>query len=83
MSILNHIDASHRPDDEVPEFKARCCMKYTIEKQCKRCPFRQIHDQEAQDKALSQCWDKRRGDYNWHDEKSGKDITIEYNNNYR
>lgn len=60
-------------------------MKYTLEegKQCKRCPFRQISDESAQEKAKSVCWDRRRGHYTWYDENNDVELRIEYNNQYR
>ena len=75
-SILNHLNADYRPEDELPEFKSHCCMKYTVDKQCKRCPFRQIKDESEMEEAKNKCREKRRGDY-----KHG-DIKIEYNNQY-
>jgi len=76
MSILDHLDPSLRPDEELSKFKSVCCQKYTVDVQCKRCPFRQIDDLKDRDQALHECFDKRRGTYRW------KDITIEYNNQY-
>jgi hypothetical protein len=76
MSTPQHLDTSH-PEDELPEFKARCCMKYTVEdKQCKRCPFHQITDHSEMNEAMNKCREKRRGEHK-------KDtLKIEYNNQY-
>lgn len=82
MSILDHLDASLRPDDGIPEYKMSCCMKYTVDEPCRRCPFRQIQDPEKMEEAMNSCREKRRGDYIYHDEDSGEDVTIEYNNQY-
>lgn len=77
MSILKHLKADYRSHEPEGGYKKECCMKYTVEGQCKRCPFRQITDASARDKALHECWDKRRGIYEWNG------ITIEFNNQYR
>lgn len=76
MSILNHLNPDYRPEDELPEFKSRCCMKYTVDKQCRRCPFRQIKDENEMNDAMNKCREKRRGEYKY------GDIEIEYNNQY-
>lgn len=77
MSILDHLDPSLRPEDELPRYKDSCCMKYTIDVQCKRCPFKQITEGKERDQALHECYDKRRGTYKWND------VKIEYNNQYQ
>ncbi len=81
MSILDHLDSNYRYQrksaEDIPKYKERCCMKYTVEDmQCKRCPFRQIEDQEAQEQAMLKCRDKRRGTHK-HEE-----LEIEFNNQY-
>ncbi len=82
MSILNHLNPDYRPEDELPEFKSRCCMKYIVDKTCGRCPFKQIKNEAAMNEAMNICREKRRGDYKYHDEKTGEDIMIKYNNQY-
>ena len=77
MSILNHLDPSLRPEEELSKFKPSCCQKYTIDIQCKRCPFRQITDDKARDQALHECFDKKMGVY------EVGEVKIEYNNQYR
>lgn len=84
MSILDHLNPAHRsgPEGHIPAFKPRCCMKYTIEDQCRRCPFRQIRDENERQDLMNQCHDRRRGDITWHDSDKDCDIVIEYNNQY-
>lgn len=79
MSILDHLSAAFRPNEgeQNPLYKSSCCMKYTVDVQCKRCPFKQITDEKARDEALHKCYDKRRGTYKWND------VEIEYNNQYQ
>ncbi|MDP3975894.1 MAG: hypothetical protein Q8P95_03170 [bacterium] len=74
-SILSYLNAAQRPA-EIPPYKKLCCMKYIVEKQCKRCPFRQIDPEAAMQKALNECRDKRRGTY------KHEGLEIEYNNQY-
>ncbi|MDF2379701.1 MAG: hypothetical protein P1V18_05820 [Candidatus Gracilibacteria bacterium] len=82
-SIFNYLESDNRDqskipkaDEEIPPFKAVCCMKYAIEKQCKRCPFRQIEDAKEQAQALKECREKRRGTYHY------ENLNIEYNSKY-
>jgi len=57
-------------------------MKYTVDKQCRRCPFRQVKDEQEREKLMNSCRDRRRGDTSWHDPEADCDIVIEYNNQY-
>lgn len=84
MSILDHLNPAHRsnPEDHLPDFKTRCCMKYTVDKQCRRCPFRQIKDENQRQELMNQCREKRRGETSWQDPDQDLDIIIEYNNQY-
>ena len=77
MSLLKHLNAAHRENPKLSEYKSECCMKFTVESQCRRCPFRQISDPGARDLALHECWDKRRGTYEWNG------IKIAFRNQYR
>jgi hypothetical protein len=78
MSILDFLTAAFRPKEGEtnPLYKSSCCMKYTVDVQCKRCPFKKITDETERDKALHECYDKRRGTYKHGDEE------IEFNNQY-
>lgn len=82
-SIFNFLHSNNRDrskipekDEGIPKFKNVCCMKYTLEEQCKRCPFRQIKEAQQMLEALKECRERRRGTY------LHEDITIEYNSKY-
>jgi|CXWL01.1.fsa_nt_gi hypothetical protein len=77
MSILDHLNPDYRAEEQPARFKSSCCMKYTVDVQCNRCPFKQIEDVEARDRALHECYDKRMGVY------EVGELKIEYNNQYR
>jgi hypothetical protein len=40
---------------KLPKYKTRCCQSYIDAEQCKRCPFRQIENEQDQQAALNQC----------------------------
>lgn len=82
MSVLDHLDPSFSPDEHIPKYKSTCCVKFSVDTQCKRCPFLQIKDEDERKKAQDSCRDKRYGSYTWHDENEQVDVIIEYNNKY-
>jgi len=70
-SVLHFLHSDNRDHTQLPDpgnggvpaFKATCCMSYAFDKQCRRCPFRQIGDGAEMERALQECRDRRRGTY--------------------
>jgi hypothetical protein len=66
-------------DPDPADFKSKCCVSYKIEfaKQCKRCPLKQIENQEDRKKAMYECMERNNGTIKYTN-PNGKELEIEY-----
>jgi hypothetical protein len=66
-------------DPNPADFKSKCCVSFKINfnKQCNRCPFKQIEDLEKRERAMCECLERPYGVYKY--KQRDQELEIEYN----